>query len=266
MNEKVKTVSDIVFLKQNPTVFCVSFPFLFAGLAPSLETFDTVNEENEDSSLREISSMANKLSRRIEGSFKTYFHFEKNSKSAFPILCCVLRRQNVSTNFSSIVRFIKTSAFSAGIKWTMDDEQKWMIENYKPPIKVIFCGDRNTAVCFESVITFELKALPEDSVVFHGGCKGIDLYVEDLAKGLGIETKEFRVTRDDWNTKGLSAGPQRNQKMLEEIPSYVVAFHPDISMSKGTRDMMNRAWSSGIPVYIHDLKRKGKFEGDFSVL
>jgi hypothetical protein len=60
--------------------------------------------------------------------------------------------------------------------------------------------------------------------------------------------------------------------MLEtEKPDLVLAFHPDIFSAyqtgkSGTANMMTIAHAAKVPVYIHDLKRKSKFEGDFENL
>jgi hypothetical protein len=251
-----------------PDTFWVVYPFLlagsFQGISVKKAPDSVVSEQNEDGSLREITQDVSTICRRVEKEIRTFFCFGPKSKSALVTLSCVVRRL-LSLSAADAVRYVKTVSLNFR-KWIPKKDQLWLVSNYKPPIKVLFCGDRNSAICFERVITFELKALPEDSIVVHGGCKGVDLFTEELAKLAGIATKVFSVTPEEWNVIGLSAGPQRNQKMLEEGISYVMAFHPDIDMSKGTKDMMNRAWLSGIPVYIHDLKRKSVFEGDFNVL
>lgn len=268
MTEKL----ELNFLPSSVGSFCVIYPYLFAGKSNLVGADDpsayyiVITEENDNGSLRDITEVANTISRHIEGEYRVFFRFEKSSKSSFPTLSCVLRRV-LKLSPEDSIKYIKSAALSADIKWMPTKSDLWMVKNYRPPIKVLFCGDRNTAVCFEEVILQELKALPEDSIMIHGGCKGVDLFAEDLAKNLGIATKAFGITSEEWTRIGPSAGPQRNQKMLEDTcVSYVVAFHPNLSYSKGTRDMMVRAWKAGIPVYIHDLKRKSKFEGDFDVL
>lgn len=268
-------MAEFNYLSPPLDTFWVVYPFLlagsFQGVAEKKAPASVVSEQKEDGSLREITQDANAICRRVEKEIRTFFCFSPKSKSAMVTLSCAVRRLT-SLSSADAIRYVKTVSLSRNRqstesqKWKPKKDQLWLVSNYKPPIKVLFCGDRNSAICFESVITFELKALPEDSIVVHGGCKGVDLFTEQLAALLGIATKVFDVTRKEWNETGLSAGPRRNQKMLEEGISYVMAFHPDIDMSKGTKDMMNRAWLSGIPVYIHDLKRKSKFEGDFSVL
>jgi hypothetical protein len=143
------------------------------------------------------------------------------------------------------------------------------VKRYRRPLNVIFCGDRNSSICFEEPIVHELKSLPKYSVVYHGGCKGIDLYVDELvrretfARAAGINTVSIPA---EWAIYGNAAGPIRNRSLLSYEIDMVIAFHPDIEQSKGTKNMMLLAHQQGIPVYIHDLKRKERFEGDFSVL
>lgn len=52
----------------------------------------------------------------------------------------------------------------------------------------------------------------------------------------------------NWSQYGHAAGPIRNQKMLDQNPDLVIAFHFDLEHSKGTKDMINRAKKACIPV------------------
>jgi hypothetical protein len=117
----------------------------------------------------------------------------------------------------------------------------------KSRYRVLFCGDRSTAVQFEETITMELKKLPKNSIVIHGGKRGIDTFSELIAKQLNIETE--MVDNIDYSTLDL-----------------VLAFHPDIVFAEDTKKIILKAWKANIPVFIHDLKRKSKFEGDFYTL
>ena len=49
-----------------------------------------------------------------------------------------------------------------------------------------------------------------------------------------------------WQTRHQGAGPQRNSIMLALEPHEVVAFHPDLKKSKGTKDMLKQAEKAGI--------------------
>ena len=82
-------------------------------------------------------------------------------------------------------------------------------------------------------------------VVIHGGAKGADANAEKAAKALGIPTEVYPVTSDDWDTKGTSAGHQRNAQMLEEgEPTSVIAFRG----GKGTAGMVKLAEKAGFEV------------------
>jgi hypothetical protein len=53
----------------------------------------------------------------------------------------------------------------------------------------------------------------------------------------------------NWKLFGLSAGPIRNQQMLDEgKPDFVIAFHDNLYASRGTQDMVTRAMKAGVPV------------------
>lgn len=142
-----------------------------------------------------------------------------------------------------------------------DPDRIEQIKRYRRPLLALFCGDRNSPMLFEEVVWFELEALPKYSVVMHGGCKGIDTLVEEFAQSLKIKTKVFKA---QWDLYGSRAGPIRNAAMVNARPDVVYAFHPDIELSKGTRNVMEQAYRKGIPVYLHNQKRKVKFEGVFT--
>lgn len=95
-----------------------------------------------------------------------------------------------------------------------------------------------------------LKTLPKDTQIIHGGCRGADLMAGEIAKSLGF--KESKVYPADWKKNGRGAGPKRNQLMLDENPEIVkvIAFHEDISKSKGTKDMIKRSRKAGKEVEI----------------
>jgi hypothetical protein len=138
------------------------------------------------------------------------------------------------------------------------------IRRYKPPITVIVTGDRDSFNSYRNIIRKELSDLPPGSTVVHGDCRGIDKLSGEIAQELGLNVLEFPVTKEEWETFGKAAGPIRNKRMLKTQPKYVLAFHPDIQYSRGTRDMMSIAYLAGVTVYLFDLKDRKLFEGDFS--
>ena len=140
------------------------------------------------------------------------------------------------------------------------------IRRYRPPIHVIVSGDRDSVHSFRPVITRALKDLPPFSTIVHGACRGIDTMAGEIAVKMGFQVKEFPATGRQWKELGRAAGPIRNRLMLDTNPSYVLAFHPDIIHSKGTKDMMMAAHLKGIPVFLYDLKDKKKFDGNFELM
>jgi hypothetical protein len=89
--------------------------------------------------------------------------------------------------------------------------------------------------------------------VMEGGAKGADAAARAWAcrpfsPGVLIEHFPFPA---DWDKYGKAAGPIRNQQMLDEgHPDMVIAFHDDLTNSKGTKDMVKRAKKAGVPVYL----------------
>lgn len=69
--------------------------------------------------------------------------------------------------------------------------------------------------------------------LIHGGCSGVDQYVSEKAAELGWKSIVFRA---DWS-KGKRAGPERNQKMIDN--SHIFLAFP-ICDSKGTIDCIKR--------------------------
>lgn len=101
--------------------------------------------------------------------------------------------------------------------------------------------------------------------VIAGEAPGADRLARDWAQAGGIhpynlgeiEAREmcsvyYEGYPADWVKHGRWAGPIRNQQMLEQgRPGYVVAFiDKPLEESRGTFDMVKRAWKAGLPVTI----------------
>lgn len=120
-------------------------------------------------------------------------------------------------------------------------------------MRVLICGCRNWDD--RNAIEREIKRLyqvasdrGEHLIVIEGGCRGADTMARRIARRLNIAVREYPA---DWGQYGRSAGPIRNQHMLNEgKPELVLAFHPDIKRSKGTADMIRRASKAGIPCQL----------------
>jgi len=114
---------------------------------------------------------------------------------------------------------------------------------------LLICGSRNWTN--KEIIKSEVLKIPNITKIIHGGCKGADILGSVVAHELNIPIQIFNA---DWNLHGKSAGPKRNQKMLDEgKPDFVLAFHENINESKGTKDMINRVIKSKIDYKIIKL-------------
>ena len=77
-------------------------------------------------------------------------------------------------------------------------------------------------------------------LLIHGGAPGADRLSGAWAKKRGIPVRVFEA---DWGKFGKSAGPRRNQQMLDEgLPDLAVAFPG----GRGTADMKAKVTRKGI--------------------
>jgi hypothetical protein len=120
-------------------------------------------------------------------------------------------------------------------------------------VRVLVCGDRN----WEDVGTLRrvLEVFPPTTtIIIHGDARGADrmageLWFDRVMKAVGSpEQARAAVERypANWRKHGRAAGPLRNQAMLDTGVDLVIAFHNDLSRSKGTADMIRRAIRAGI--------------------
>lgn len=110
----------------------------------------------------------------------------------------------------------------------------------------LICGDRDweDRLAVRKVIdTFK-----QDDVVIHGDARGADRFADQEARIVELIVIPVPAM---WEDYGKSAGPRRNQMMLEMRPDAVIYFHDDLDSSRGTKDMVLRARSAGIPTYSH---------------
>lgn len=122
---------------------------------------------------------------------------------------------------------------------------------------ILICGSRNWVR--EPAVRDALICMPKGALFIHGGCStGADYIAHGLLKLWGLNV---RVYQADWGKYGRSAGPIRNQRMLDENDvRIVVAFLRPNSL--GTQDMMRRAMKKGIPVVtVRDSADDGYWAG-----
>ena len=92
-----------------------------------------------------------------------------------------------------------------------------------------------------------LMLLPQGTLIVEGGAPGADLMARNFALK---RCWPFLEIPADWVKFGKPAGPRRNRQMLSLKPDLVLAFHEDISSSKGTKDCMDEAVRRQIPVEL----------------
>lgn len=117
--------------------------------------------------------------------------------------------------------------------------------------RVLVCGGRgflDEDFLFRQLDAFHQSNDGPITVLMHGKARGADTFAGRWAKlEGGITVLEFDITKKEWDTLGPSAGPLRNQRMLDKgDPDVVLAFKG----GKGTLDMVNRARAAGVRVEL----------------
>jgi len=106
------------------------------------------------------------------------------------------------------------------------------------PTIVLVTGSRDATMMEHGNLvrrTLRSIEISGDVLLVHGGCKGIDLICEAVAREIGWNTKSMPA---DW-TKGRAAGIIRNSEMIKEHPpNYVFGFPK--GASPGTRDCLKK--------------------------
>ena len=84
-------------------------------------------------------------------------------------------------------------------------------------------------------------------VIVTGGASGADALAYNFAVSNHLETETYPA---DWGKYGKSAGPIRNQQMVDTAPDEVLAFpHGE---SRGTRGCIKMAEVAGLKVTIFE--------------
>ena len=101
-------------------------------------------------------------------------------------------------------------------------------------MRVLICGDRN----WDNKEVIRQNIPEETEVIIEGDAFGADGIAGELADELGILKLVYPAK---WNQYGKKAGPIRNTQMLVEgRPDTILAFHNDIDVSVGTKDMIKQ--------------------------
>jgi uracil-DNA glycosylase family 4 len=116
------------------------------------------------------------------------------------------------------------------------------------PKKILVTGDREWTD--RKAVLRELRAFPEGTILVHGGCRGLDTIAAKIGARRGFVVREYKAK---WTARGAVAGHERNAEMLarehlpEEPIDLALAFHDDLTRSRGTADMVRKIALARIP-------------------
>ncbi len=134
------------------------------------------------------------------------------------------------------------------------------------PVRILITGSRSWS-CIPLALRIVARIrdkLGADLVIVHGDCPtGVDRSFRLACEELGVEHEPHPA---DWDSVGdgvevhhwtgrsydPSAGPRRNQAMVDLGADYAIALHKSIAYSRGTRDCVRRCLDAGITVWLLD--------------
>jgi hypothetical protein len=96
----------------------------------------------------------------------------------------------------------------------------------------------------------ELARLPAGSTVVHGDAPGADALAGQVAVQLGLTVERFVKNGDDYRKYRRGAWKGLNERMLAGGAELVLAFHPAIDSSRGTRHLVELARAAGVAVEV----------------
>jgi YspA, cpYpsA-related SLOG family len=99
-------------------------------------------------------------------------------------------------------------------------------------------------------IKHELEKLPAGSIVIHGDAPGADALAGHIAEELELVCQPFRKEKQDYQKYKRAAWKSLNERMLAAGADLVLAFHPAIDESRGTRHLVEIARVAGVEVRI----------------
>ena len=109
---------------------------------------------------------------------------------------------------------------------------------------ILITGDRNWTDR-EKIHKVLTEFDPATTILIEGGARGADRLGREEGEKLGFHVLTMKA---DWKRYGKAAGPIRNREMYNKgHPDLVLAFHSNLALSSGTKDMINVAIEGGTP-------------------
>jgi hypothetical protein len=96
----------------------------------------------------------------------------------------------------------------------------------------------------------ELTKLPAGATVIHGDAPGADALAGQIAAQLGFAVEPMSKNKQDYARYRRAAWKGLNERMLASGAALVLAFHPAIESSRGTRHLVEIAQAAGIEVQV----------------
>ncbi len=123
---------------------------------------------------------------------------------------------------------------------------------------ILVTGDRNWT---DYKLIYDILKPYKNVTLIHGACRGVDMMCDKAAKELCFNIISKPA---DWNKYGKAAGPMRNTEMVKQLVEYksngketiVLAFHDDLTNSKGTRNCISQALKYKLKVILHSHEDK----------
>jgi hypothetical protein len=115
-------------------------------------------------------------------------------------------------------------------------------------MRVIVAGA--TAWSDAEAIRRELARLPAQVVIIHGDAPGADALAGQVATQLGLAVVPMAKTKEDYARYQRGAWKGLNERMLASGAVLVLAFHPAIETSRGTRHLVEIARAAGVEVRV----------------
>jgi hypothetical protein len=89
----------------------------------------------------------------------------------------------------------------------------------------------------------------EDVTIVSGGADGVDTWVINVAKALGVPWREDVVTSEEWRLHGLKAGMLRNIRLIDSVNVFIAFL-----------DVKSKGGSRGTKGAIEYAKKQGKLK------